>query len=181
MTRRKTVLFIMSLFFSISLLPVNSASSLDFVISEEKKESIKANCTSIKESIKKVQNSDRNTRVSLGRTYQQILSDFITPLNVRLVKNNRFNYNLNDIQTRFVTAREEFNQKYISYGQTLEALFAVDCKNDPVDFYSKLIDVNKSREEVAKSTKKLEAIIDEHVDAVRELKISFQPKEKKDE
>ena len=174
MTRRKTALFIMSLFFSISLLPVNTASSLDFVMSEEKKENIKTNCTSIKESIKKVQNSDRNTRVSLGRTYQQILNDFIMPLNVRLVKNNQFNSNLNDIQNNFAQKREEFNKDYISYGQELETLLSTDCKENPVEFYSNLMKTRTAREKVAKSTKRLQEILDEHITEVKSLQESLR-------
>ena len=163
------------------LVPVYNASSLDFVLPEEKIENVRTNCSDIKDTLKRVQNSDRNTRVSLGRTYQQILSDFITPMNVRLVKNNRFDYNLNNIQNDFVSAREEFNRRYISYGQTLEAILAIDCKSNPEDFYGKLIEVRNARKNVADSVAEIETIIDKHTAAVTELKETFRPKEKTDE
>lgn len=163
------------------LVPVYNASSLDFVLPEEKIENVRTNCSDIKDTLKRVQNSDRNTRVSLGRTYQQILSDFITPMNVRLVKNNRFDYNLNNIQNDFVSAREEFNRRYISYGQTLETVLAIDCKSNPEDFYGKLIEVRNARKNVADSVAEIEAIIDKHTAAVTELKETFRPKEKTDE
>jgi hypothetical protein len=169
------------LIFSILLVPVSTTSALDIVSPAEKIENVRTNCSDIKDTVKRVQNSDRNTRVSLGRTYQQILSDFITPMNVRLVKNNRFDYNLNEIQNSFVSAREEFNRNYIYYGQTLETLLATDCKNNPEDFYGKLIEVRNARKSVAESVKNLEGIIDEHTAAVTELKETFRPKEKSDE
>jgi hypothetical protein len=159
------------------LVPVHNVSSLDFVLSEEKAENVRTNCSDIKDTLKRVQNSDRNTRVSLGRSYQQILSDFITPMNVRLVKVNRFDYNLNEIQNHFASAREQFNQDYIHYSQTLETLLATDCKSNPTDFYNKLIETREAREKVAKTIQDLEAIIDEHTEAIKGMKESFRPKE----
>lgn len=159
------------------LVPVHNVSSLDFVLSEEKAENVKTNCSDIKDTLKRVQNSDRNTRVSLGRSYQQILSDFITPMNVRLVKVNRFDYNLNEIQNHFASAREQFNQDYIRYSQTLETLLATDCKDNPADFYNKLIETREAREKVAKTVQDLETIINEHTEAIKGMKESFRPKE----
>lgn len=159
------------------LVPVHNVSSLNFVLSEEKAENIRTNCSDIKDTLKRVQNSDRNTRVSLGRSYQQIISDFITPMNVRLVKVNRFDHNLNEIQNRFASTREQFNQDYIHYSQTLETLLATDCKDNPTDFYNKLIETREAREKVAKTVHDLEAIINEHTEAIKGMKESFRPKE----
>jgi len=170
-------LFILPLIFSMLLIPAHNVSSLDFVLPEEKVENVRINCSDIKETLKRVQNSDRNTRVSLGRSYQQILSDFITPMNVRLVKANHFDYNLNEIQNHFASTREQFNQDYIRYSQTLETLLATDCKDSPADFYNKLIETREAREKVAKTVQELETIIDEHTEAINGMKESFRPKE----
>ena len=181
MTRRKSVLFILPLIFSILLVPASATSALEFISPTEKVENVRTNCSDIKDTLKRVQNSDRNTRVSLGRTYQQILSDFITPMNVRLVKNNRFDYNLNEIQNSFVSARDSFNRNYIYYGQTLESLLAIDCKSNPEEFYGKLIEVRNARKSVADSVAEIEKIIDKHTTAVADLKETFRPKEKSNE
>lgn len=154
---------------------ISPVSALDLVNTEEKEDNIRGNCDSIKQSVKRVQNSDRNTRVSLGRSYQQIISDFVTPLNVRLVKNNRFDGNLNEIQKNLVSTRETFNQDYINYSQTLENLLSIDCKSNPHDFYNKLFDVRETRAKVAESTNSMNSLIRKHTDSVKMLKTSLMP------
>lgn len=170
---RKTFLFILPLFFSIFL--VSSASATDVMLSEEKIDNIKFNCQDIKQSLKRVQNSDRNIRVSLGQTYQLVIADFITPLNLRLVKNNIANSELSSIQNRFVSAREDFNRKYITYSQELESLMNADCKSDPVLFYSKLESTREARASVASSVGIINSIIDEQIENVVLLQNSFRP------
>ena len=174
MPRKKLLLFTLLIVFSISCANVVKA---DTNLSEEKIENIETDCASIKRTLKSVQNTDRNTRVSLGRSFQTILSDFITPLNVRLVKNNDFNSTLADIQNEFAEAREDFNHKYIEYSQELETLISTECENNAKDFYSKLESTRNKRTSVIESAKKLQGIVDKHVKSVEELRDSH----KKDE
>ena len=170
-----SLILVLSLFFVSTL--ARPVSAIDITLTEEQSTNIRENCDSIKQSLKRVQNSDRNTRVSLGRSYQQILSDFITPLNVRLVKNNRFNSSLNELQNSFVTEREKFNQEYITYSQALETLLSTDCKSNSIDFYARLVATREARGKVAKEVKSLEGIINKHTETVKNLKNSFHPKE----
>lgn len=135
-------------------------------ISEEKLSNIETNCASIKESLKRTQNADKNTRISLGRTYQTLLSDFITPLNVRLVKNNRFDKTLADTQTIFSEDRDKFNQAYIDYSKDLESLLSIDCKNEPESFYRQLVKTRSSRERVSESALILTADAQSHAKSV---------------
>lgn len=176
---RKSSLVILSLIFSISLAPV--ANATDFVLSDEKSDNIRTNCQDIKQSLKRVQNSDRNIRVSLGQSYQLVMADYITPLNLRLVKNNIANSELSNIQSRFASAREDFNRRYIYYSQVLEGLLAADCYNDPGDFYSKLIQTREARASVAESVGILNSIIDEQEQNVIYLRNSFKPDVKVEE
>lgn len=168
---RKSSLFALPLIFSVSLAPV--ANATDIEISEEKIENIKTNCNDIKQTLKRVQNSDRNTRVSLGQTYQLVMTDFITPLNIRLVKNNISSPDLSSVQSRFASAREDFNRKYIIYSQTLEGLMNADCKSDPTDFYSKLVQTRESRQAVAESVGIINSIIDDQERGVISLRSSL--------
>ena len=140
-------------------------------ISEQKLSNIETNCASIKESLKRTQNADKNTRISLGRTYQTLLSDFITPLNVRLVKNNRFDAKLADTQTVFSADREEFNQTYITYSQEFENLLSIDCKAEPKKFYEQLQKTRKARNEASTSAIVLANDVVDHTKAVEDYKI----------
>ncbi len=171
MQRKKLLLFTLLTVFSISCANIVKA---DTNLSEEKIDNIEANCSSVKRTLKSVQNTDRNTRVSLGRSFQTILSDFITPLNVRLVKNNDFNSKLADIQNDFANAREDFNHKYIEYSQELEALISTECENNAEDFYAKLESTRTKRASVIEAAKKIQGIIENHIKSVEELRDSYK-------
>ena len=152
MKRKFLALFISLFIFSyFSVFPVFAEETT--TISEEKLSNIETNCASIKESLKRTQNADRNTRIFLGRTYQSLLTDFITPLNVRLMKNNLFDSNLADLQTDFSYDRDLFNQNYINYSKEFEELLSIDCKTSPKDFYSQLQKTRKERENVSSSAR----------------------------
>lgn len=174
MTGKKIIIFgalVLSLAFSFS-----NISFAETEVSSEKLENIAMDCDSIKQTLKRIQNIDKNTRISVGRSYQSILTDFITPLNVRLVKNNKSSIELNDIQARFAEARENFNHSYISYSQEFENLLNTDCKNDSKTFYTQLEKTREKRVEVADSMKKIREIINEHTKEVRKIKDTFEVK-----
>ena len=173
MHKKKSLLFIALLIFSFALVPAVNADT-NSSLSAEQTANIIENCSSIKNTLKRVKNSDRNSRVSLGRSYQTIMTDYITPLNVRLVKNNNFDNNLANIQNSFVVTREDFNRKYIEYGQELEALIDIDCKSDPNDFYKQLETVRYKRSQVIESAKQLDSILEKHIEAVETLKESYK-------
>ena len=174
MTGKKIIIFgvLISLVGFSSLSPVFAETNID----SEKLENIEMDCQSIKQTLKRVQNIDKNTRISIGRSYQTILTNFITPLNVRIVKNNSSNAELTNIQSRFVEARETFNRNYIAYSQEFENLLGIDCKNEPRAFYDQLEKTREKRAEVAASTKKVREIINEHKAEVEKLKNTFEAK-----
>lgn len=172
MLRRKSVLIVSSLIFSIALgFPANAT---DVELPEEKLDNIRTNCRDIKQSLKRVQNSDRNIRVSLGQTYQLVMADYITPLNLRLVKNNIPNSDLSSIQSRFASAREAFNRNYITYSQELEALMDIDCSANPQEFYQQLETTRSARATVAETVGILNSIIDEQEQTVTFLRDSLK-------
>ena len=177
MKRKKSLSLLILASFSFFLFsPAASAEELvqEHNLTDEQIGNIATNCPSIKESLKRVQNSDRNTRVSIGRTYQSILTNFITPLNVRLVKNNRSDSELNNIQSKFSDARDAFTHDYVSYSQDLEALIAIDCKATPVDFYHQLEKTRSSRQKIASDISSINFIISDHVKAVTDLRNSLK-------
>ena len=158
-------------FFSI---PVFAESSTENARSEK----ISQYCPTIRQSLTSVQRSDAGTRTYLGKAYETFISDYITPLNLRLIKNNQPSATLSSLQTDFVSARSVFNSNYISYSKSLEELLDIDCKSSPDTFYAKLVSTREKRAEVAASTKKLSEIISSHRSSVIKLKNSL---EKKDE
>ncbi len=170
MQRKKLVLFVLLIVFSLSFTIKTFA---DSSISSEQSDNIENNCSSIKNTLKRVQNSDKNARVSLGRNFQVILADYITPLNVRLVKNNIFNNELANLQNEFSELREDFSRKYVEYSQELELLISTSCEESPAIFYDRLETTRTKRAAIIDSAKKLNTMIKKDIEIVTNLNESL--------
>ena len=140
------------------------------LITAEQKTTIVDHCDAMKDSLKSLQRTDSRARVYLGRYYETILSNFITPLNIRLVENNISNTKLLDNQTNFAARRTNFNDDYISYQQSLEELVNINCKSEPEKFYEQLLVTREKRKIVKKDVSKMRGLTDEQKKLVEELR-----------
>lgn len=139
------------------------------ILSEEQRGAISMNCTSLKSSLHALQRSDSALRVHLGTTYQSILSRYLTPLNLRLVKNNLLSDELNSLLSEYSTKREAFNQQFISYSRQMESLLSIDCQSNPDEFYNQLLIVRTERANVGTAVFNLNGVLTRHIVAVKEL------------
>ena len=141
-----------------------------FAITESQEKAIVGHCSEIKEQLKTVQKDDARTRVHLGGRYEAILTEFMMPLNVRLLENNLSSAELVENQNSFADSKSLFNNDYINYQQDLEELVAMDCKKEPAAFYEKLDKVRQKRKIVEQDVLKLRNLISKHVRLVTELR-----------
>lgn len=155
-----------------SLLP----SSFGFAISQEQSGAIVQNCASTKQSLLALQRTDARTRSYLGSAYETVLSDYITPLNLRLINSSQPNATLTDLHSEIIETRKEFNSEYTKYSQSLEELIGIDCYTHPEDFYNKLVETRKKRATVSATTTSIRNLFSEHLTAVRKLKTSLGDK-----
>ncbi len=138
-------------------------------ISENQKSVIVDKCDSIKNSLKQVQKDDARVRIALGGRYEAILTNFITPLNVRLVENGLSSADLVENQNDFSDSKALFNNDYIKYQQELEDLIALDCKGKPEDFYNKLEKVRQKRKIIKQDALKIRSLLTRHVNLVTKI------------
>lgn len=139
-------------------------------LTEKQEAAIVDRCAEIREDLKTVQKDDARARVHLGGRYETILSKFIVPLNVRLVENNLSNADLVENQNQFAEAKATFANDYVGYQQDLEELVAMDCKNEPSEFYEKLAKVRQKRKTVEQDTLKLRNLISKQVKLVTSVR-----------
>lgn len=163
---KKKILF----FYCITLLLFCQCSTGVMATSENQNRAISEHCSSIKETLKEVQKDDSKIRVYLGGYYEIILTNFITPLNVRLVENNLSTAGLVENQNDFASAKSLFASDFINYQQNLEELIKVDCKDNPEDFYNKLVVVREKRKTMLQDVLKIRGLISQHVRLVERLK-----------
>lgn len=139
-------------------------------VTENQEDAIKNHCEAIREDLKKVQKADARTRVYLGALYETILTDFVVPLNVRLVENNLSGAEFIENQNNVADTKTLFANDFISYQQNLEELVLMDCKKEPEGFYNKLEMVRKKRKIVEQDVLKMRNLISEHVELATQLK-----------
>ncbi len=135
-------------------------------LSNEQIGAISQNCSTIKQSLEQLQHSDSRTRTYLGATYETIAGKFITPLNLRLVKNN---FSTLPVQSEFMTAQTKFKDAYTDYMKVLGETIAADCKNDPEDFYRKLETARTRRATLKKWADKLTELTNQQYRDVEKL------------
>lgn len=140
-------------------------------LSERQRGAISQNCSTIQQTLSQLQKVDSRTRTYLGITYETIANRFITPLNLRLVKNNR--PTLSDIQAEFTLGQTKFRETYTDYMRELEALIVADCKNHPDEFYQKLIITREKRAALRATAESLARLADQQYAAVLDLRSSL--------
>lgn len=153
----------------IFLLSPRAASAL----TKEQTTVVSQNCSNIRQSLQNLQKIDSRTRVFLGTVYETVLTDFITPLNLRLTRNNQPDATLTEIQADFATTRGKFIQDFTDYMKELETLTLADCAEKPEDFYEQLEVVREHRKVVNKDVRKLNLLIVEQINTVAELRESL--------
>lgn len=139
-------------------------------LNDTERGNISMNCASIQTSLKNVQRNDSKTRVILGTNYQTLLSNYISPLNVRLIKNNLPDSTLISIQSETITSRNSFTNLFVTYSQRLESLISIDCKNQPDTFYSELENVRFLRSQLEESVNKVNTALSNHLKTVNQLR-----------
>lgn len=137
-------------------------------LSKEETSAISSNCSTIKQSLSQLQKADSKTRTYLGTTYETIAGRFITPLNLRLVRNNR--PTLSSIQSEFSEAQIAFRDDYTDYMREMENLISIDCQTEPEKFYDQLKVVRERREKVRLATEELKKLTAEQYQAVVKLR-----------
>ncbi len=158
----------LALIICVSIFLTLMPSSSVLAISEEQAGAISQHCGTIKQSLTQLQRADSRTRTYLGTTYETIINKFITPLNLRLVKNN-FSP-LTTLQANFISEQNRFKESYTDYMRELENLIATDCQAQPQDFYSKLQTVRSKRSTLHKVAINMSKLAEEQYSSVQKIR-----------
>lgn len=158
-------LFVALFCIGIILAPTTTVTALD----ETQLGNLSTNCASIKVQLKTLQKTDSRMRVYLGSKYEIILTNFMTNLNLRLIKDDYADQELAGLQTTFSSERERFKSDFTAYSQSLESLIGIDCQSEPQKFYDQLEVVRTKRADVQASCDRMREVIDWHRSAVLKL------------
>lgn len=156
------------------LMPTNYASATEAVnLSDDQRDAISQHCATTKQSLRALQRTDARTRSYLGSAYEVLLSDYIAPLNLRMINAGQPNASLTTIHSEIIETRQKFISEYTTYSQALEELISADCQNHPDEFYAKLVETREKRAVLSATTTNLRNLFAEHLTAVKRLRNSL--------
>ena len=173
---RTLLLTLFSICLSFALAPTAFATASS--PSPERLEKISNGCGSIRNSLKLLQRTDSRARTYFGAIYETSSSKYLTPLNLRLVKNNLSNVDLINLQTSLSSSRADFSAHFIDYSKSLEDLISIDCHLNPEEFYEKLLETREKRALVASDMEKIDTALISSVKTVKTLRDSLISNEK---
>lgn len=146
-------------------------------LDEAQRGAISQHCATTKQALRTLQRTDARSRSYLGSVYENLLSDFIAPLNLLLINSNQPNTNLTTIHSEIIETRKTFIAEYTTYSQYLEDLLAIDCQSHPDEFYKQLVETREKRAALSTTTTHLRNLFSEHITAVKRLRSSLIPQE----
>lgn len=156
-----------------SFFSFNFARATEVPLTDAQKDYLSQNCDSLKTGLKRLAVSDSKTRTYFGGIYETASSKYLTPLNLRLIKNNYSLPELTELQSSLASSRAQFSSDFISYSKSLEDLIATDCKTDPELFYQKLTKTRSLRTIVKTDLDSLNSLLSTHSSLVQKLKDSL--------
>ena len=148
-----------------------SANATD--LNNDQKGAISQHCATTKQSLKTLQRTDARSRAYLGSAYETLITNYITPLDLRLISSGRPNANLTTIHSRIIDTRKQFISDYTSYSQALEDLIATDCQSSPEEFYTKLVNTREKRAALSTTTTNMRNLFSEYLTDVKLLRNSL--------
>jgi len=120
--------------------------------------------------LRRIESAGAKSRVYLGTQYESIYSGLMSNFALRLMRNGIANQDIAEQQASFASERERFRNDFIGYSQELQALIAMDCRNEPEKFYEQLIKTRAKREDVAKSIDRMNGIIAKHRNTIMDIR-----------
>lgn len=161
---QRRVIISLLLVASLILSPFSTANAIN--LDDDRIGAISQNCSIIKERLRRIESAGARSRVYLGTQYESIYSGLMSNLSLRLMRNGIANQDIADQQATFKSERERFRNDFIGYSQELKNLIAMDCRNNPQDFYRQLEKTRIKREDITKSIRRMNDIIKEHRETV---------------
>jgi len=143
-------------------------------LSDEQKNRIQVNCTSIQGSLNQLHVSDALLRVNRGQIYESLGTKLMNAFNSRLNNNGLDNKGLVVVANQYQTALTTFRDDYRLYEQQLSATMAIDCKKNPSSFHEALESARTKRATLHTDIGRLNQYIDDYRSAVNDFMLNFE-------
>jgi len=115
------------------------------VVTDKQLTLIRNNCTNLKVTLTRIQNSDLSLRINRDYVYQAIANQLMVPLNQRIASNQLDGTDLIAITADFKKADKDYYNAYKSYANAMSNATSIDCTRQPSQFYDAVAEARKQR------------------------------------
>lgn len=136
------------------------------------RDTIVANCSTIKVTIAQVRRADTVARIKRGRSYEQT-SKLLGAMNAHLGYNSISQPLLTDMTSDFRQAFADYQTAFQQYEQTMEEAERINCPSDPDGFYAHLALGRTYRQKMASQVVKAENALKVYRQGVDDLRASI--------
>jgi hypothetical protein len=137
-------------------------------------ESIKANCFTVRNTLKQLHTSDTVLRVNIGQRYESMSTKLMGRFNRRVAANGLQNTSLLQATRSYTQSLDVFRSAYRAYEEQLSTVTKIDCNNKPLEFYEAIISAREKREGVHSSVVRLGEGLEAYAGAVDRFEIDFK-------
>ncbi len=145
--------------------------------SEAQVEVIRANCSSAQIGIQRFQQSEKLTRINRGYLYESTLK-LMVKFNSRVALNKIDAPELLTLTSDFEKKLKVFTALYTEYDDGLSDVVKQGCRDQPVDFYNKLIFTREKRSELATQVQLLAGLLDSYQAVIDKVNLLIADKDK---
>lgn len=148
--------------------PAQAADNL--ILTDAQISAIRAVCVASQDSLLRLDTADRVAYVNLGRSYDTITRDLMAPFVSRASLNGFDTVALNATMVQFRKEADIFTASYSAYKDSLQRAQNIDCKENPVEFYSRIETARYNRKAVNEQVKMMRGLIDRFRTGVDDMK-----------
>lgn len=123
---------------------------------------VRANCTTIKNSLNQLHASDALMRVNRGQLYEAISSKLMQRFSNRVTSNQLDSSSLISIDSSYKIALTTFRDDYITYEKALSLAIGTDCQKQTSEFIANIEKASQARLVLHGDVEKLNSLIDEY-------------------
>lgn len=134
-------------------------------ITEAHIERIRTNCVDAQSTLFQLHTSDAGLRVNRGQLYESIATKLMAPLNSRIVLNRLDSVTLVSIADQYNKQLQQFRAQYKDYDEAMAAALKLNCVNQPVAFYDKVVETRAKRQLAHESAMTLHKTIQQYGEA----------------
>lgn len=144
--------YVRILFFSLAsivLIPQSSLAADTKVLTDAQIEAIQTNCQAVRVNLQALHGNDAVLYVNLSQRYNDIARRLMAPMNSRIALNGLDGVELTKTTVEYNDGIQLFSEEYAVYEASLQRAIDIDCKTQPVEFYSAVSVARVNRRELA--------------------------------